>query len=77
MTHKLEDHEEAPLWEAVKAAGEYLDSLGVHDLRRLTKGQLLMFGSIIISRFAEQRTKDGGSFAEDFGIGELNDEIPF
>jgi hypothetical protein len=89
--HHLEQDEDAPLWEAIKKAGAYLDSIEQHDLRHLTKDQLLMFGSIIISKFAEQRAEwfenrrhPDDSFEKDFSLdakgsrpGELDDEIPF
>ncbi len=81
-THHLEDDEEAPLWDALKAAGAYLDSLEVHDLRYLTRDQLLLFGSIVIARYAEQRAEwfDNRRHPDDrIGgrIEELDDEIPF
>ena len=55
--NSLEEDEQAPLWEAVKGAGQYLDQLGIHDLRYLNKDQLLHFGSVIIAGFAENRTE--------------------
>ena len=56
-THRLEQEEDAPLWEAIKMAGAYLDDLGQHDLRYLKKDHLMMFASIVISAFAEQRAE--------------------
>jgi hypothetical protein len=90
MGHHLEQDEDAPLWEAVKAAGQYLDNIEVFDLRYLTKGQLMMFGSIVIAKFAENRAewfenrrhlddtfqKDIERDAKGSKPGELNDEIP-
>jgi len=67
--HRLEQDEEAPLWEAVKAAGQYLDSISKHDLRTLSKVELLMMGSIVISKFAEEQSKRLSN--------DLNDDIPF
>tara|TARA_R100001244_G_scaffold41976_1_gene38006 strand:- start:6442 stop:6702 length:261 start_codon:yes stop_codon:yes gene_type:complete len=82
--HHLEQDEDAPLWEAVKKAGAYLDSINQHDLRALDKGQLMMFGSIIISAFAENRASwfenqrhPDDNFRKDFGLEPLDDEIPF
>ena len=74
-SHTLEQDEDAALFEAAKAAGQYLDSLQVYDLRYLDKGKLLMFASIIISKFAEHK-KDyftNTKNTED----PFNDEIPF
>ena len=53
--HRLEDEETAALFEAAKQGGEYLDSLKIYDLRLLDKAKLIMFCSIIIAGFAEQR----------------------
>ena len=85
--HRLEQEEDAPLWEAVKKAGAYLDNINQHDLRVLDKGQLMMFASIIISAFAENRAEwfenqrhADDNFRKDFGLGAaktLDDEIPF
>ena len=66
--HRLEQDEDVPLWEAVKAAGQYLDSISKHDLRTLTKVELLMMGSIVISKFAEEQSNRHN---------DLNDDIPF
>ena len=57
------------LWEAVVAAGQYLDSISKHDLRTLSKVELLMMGSIVISKFAEERPKRLSN--------DINDDIPF
>ena len=67
--HRLEQDEDAPLWEAVVAAGQYLDSISKHDLRTLSKVELLMMGSVIISKFAEERSKRLSN--------DINDDIPF
>tara|TARA_Y100001951_G_C11133921_1_gene179754 strand:+ start:249 stop:452 length:204 start_codon:yes stop_codon:yes gene_type:complete len=67
MTYSIEKNENAPLWEATKTACQYLDSLNEHDLRRLTKEKLIMFSSIIVGKFAEERAKQV----------DLNDDIPF
>lgn len=80
MSHKLEDDEDAPLFEAVKAAGQYLDSLKIYDLRYLSKAQLMMMGSIVISRFAEQRAGwfENKRHPDDKMPGlDFDDEIPF
>lgn len=85
---RLEQDEDAALWEAVKKAGAYLDSIGQHDLRHLSKDRLMMFASVIIAAFAENRAEWFGNnkddFNKDFGVdakgsktGELDDEIPF
>jgi len=73
--HKLESDEDEPLWEAVKAAGQYLDELQRFDLRHLTRDQLMMFGSIVISKYAEARADwfenrrhPDDTFAKDVGI---------
>jgi hypothetical protein len=70
--HRLEQEEDVPLWEAVKAAGQYLDNISKHDLRTLSRTELLLMGSIIISTFAEERA---GWFQNTDN--ELNDDIPF
>ena len=57
------------LWAAVVAAGQYLDSISKHDLRTLSKVELLMMGSIVISKFAEERSKRLNN--------DINDDIPF
>ena len=80
MTHKLEEDEDAPLFEAVKAAGQYLDSLKVYDLRYLSKAQLMMMGSIVISKFAEERAGwfENKRHPDDKMPGlDFDDEIPF
>ena len=66
-SHTLEQDEDAALFEAAKAAGQYLDSLQVYDLRYLSKAKLLMFTSIIVAKFAETNPK----------YDPLDDEIPF
>jgi hypothetical protein len=75
-THHLEQEEDAPLWEAVKKAGAYLDSIGQHDLRYLKKDRLMMFASIIISAFAEQRAEyfESQRHPDDSGIPLLDDK---
>ena len=77
--HHLEQDEDIPLWEAIKKAGQYLDSINQHDLRHLPKDKLLMFGSIIISAFAEERAEyfEKKRHPNDKGLNELNDDIPF
>lgn len=55
--HGLEDHETEALFDSAKAGGEYLDSLAIYDLRYLDKNKLLMFASVIISKYAEARIK--------------------
>lgn len=79
--HHLEQEEDAPLWEAIKKAGAYLDSINQHDLRVLKKEQLMMFGSIIISQFACERAEyfESRRHRDDKGSlpGGLDDEIPF
>ena len=76
--HHLEQEEDAPLWEAIKKAGTYLDSIEQHDLRYLKKDNLLMFASIIISAFAEQRAEyfESQRHPDDNKL-PLDDEIPF
>ena len=51
------------------AAGLYLDSISKHDLRTLSKVELLMMGSIVISKFAEEQSKRLSN--------DINDDIPF
>jgi hypothetical protein len=74
----LEQDEDVPLWEAVKKAGQYLDSIGQHDMRYLTKQQLLMFSSKIVSAFAEQRADwfERQRHPDD-KMAILDDDIPF
>jgi|TARA_Y100000310_G_C20571626_1_gene758342 hypothetical protein len=74
--HRLEDDESVPLWEACRTAGQYLDSIKVHDIRYLNRDQLMMLGSIIISTFAEQRAEwfenrrhKDDTFANNMGLG--------
>jgi len=55
--------------EAGKSDGQYLDSIGITDLRALDKGQWLMFLRSVIGRSAELNA--GRRAAE------LNDDIPF
>jgi hypothetical protein len=76
--HHLEQEEDAPLWEAVKKAGEYLDSISQHDLRYLKKEHLLMFASIIVSKFACERAEyfESKRHPDDNKL-PLDDEIPF
>jgi len=70
-SHSIEQDEDIALFEAIKAGGEYLDSLNVHDLRYLDRGKLLLFTAHIISRYAAVKPdfmRDAGTF---------DDEIPF
>ena len=62
------DEENAMILEAGKSGGQYLESIGITDLRALDKAQWLMFLRAVVSRMAEQR---GGVRDE------LNDDIPF
>jgi len=55
--------------EAGKSGGQYLESIGITDLRALDKGQWLMFLRSVIGRSAELNA--GRRAAE------LNDDIPF
>ena len=75
--HHLEQEEDPMLFEAIKAAGQYLDHLNVHDLRYLTKDQLLMFTSIVISKFAEASAEFFTNNRKTAEAEDLNDEIPF
>jgi hypothetical protein len=76
--HHLEAEEDIPLWEAIKKAGAYLDHIEKHDLRYLSKDELLMFGSIVISGFAEHRAEWFQNRRHpDDKPALLNDEIPF
>ena len=76
--HHLEQEEDGMLWEATTAACQYLDHLNLHDMRYLTKEQLLMFTSIVISKYAEVNaeffTNNRRKAAE---AADLDDEIPF
>jgi len=54
--------------EAGKSGGQYLESIGITDLRALDKAQWLMFLRSVIGRSAELRA----------GVDhQLNDDIPF
>ena len=55
--------------EAGKSGGQYLESIGITDLRALDKAQWLMFLRSVIGRSAEL---NAGRRAN-----ELNDDIPF
>ena len=72
--HHLEQEEDGMLWEATVAACQYLDRLELHDMRYLSREQLLMFTSIVISKFAEV---NADFFTNNRKTAELNDEIPF
>ena len=72
--HHLEQEEDGMLWEATVAACQYLDRLELHDMRYLSREQLLMFTSIVISKFAEVNAE---FFTNNRKTSELNDEIPF
>ncbi len=50
-----EQEEDPLLFEAIKTAGEYLESLEIYDLRYLDKEKLLMFTAIIVGKFAEEK----------------------
>jgi len=62
------DEENAMILEAGKSGGQYLESIGITDLRALDKAQWLMFLRAVIGRSAELRA----------GVDhQLNDDIPF
>ena len=63
------EEENAMILEAGKSGGQYLDSIGITDLRALDKAQWLMFLRSVIGRSAELNA--GRRAAE------LNDDIPF
>ena len=63
------DEENEMILEAGKSGGQYLESIGITDLRALAKGQWLMFLRSVIGRSAEL---NAGRRAN-----ELNDDIPF
>ena len=63
------DEENAMILEAGKSGGQYLDAIGITDLRALDKGQWLMFLRSVIGRSAELNA--GRRAAE------LDDDIPF
>mgnify|MGYP003661047186 FL=1 len=63
------EEENTMILEAGKSGGQYLDSIGITDLRALDKGQWLMFLRSVIGRSAELNA--GRRAAE------LNDDIPF
>lgn len=69
------DEEDLALFEAAKAGGTYLDQLNVYDLRYLNKGQLILFISVIISKFAEHKPRHFDNKNELIQV--LTDEIPF
>ncbi len=76
MTDQHLENEETPLlWEAIVAACQYLDHLEVHDMRHLTKGQLVMFASIVISKFAEVHSDYAKTKQTQLDL--IDDEIPF
>ena len=52
-----------------------MDHLEVHDMRHLTKGQLVMFASIVISKFAEVHSDYAKTKQTQLDL--IDDEIPF
>ena len=63
------DDENTMILEAGKSGGQYLDAIGITDLRALDRAQWLMFLRSVIGRSAELNA--GRRAAE------LNDDIPF
>lgn len=59
-------NEDEMMREAGKSGGQYLDSIGITDLRALDKGEWLIFLRAIIGRYGELRVDKP-----------LDDEIPF
>jgi hypothetical protein len=62
------ESENAMVIEAGKAGGQYLESIGLTDLRALDRAQWLMFLRAVIGRMAELRADV---------VDDLNDDIPF
>lgn len=63
------DQENEMVMEAGKAGGQYLDDIGITDLRALDRAQYLVFLRAVIGRMGELRVG--------FRANELDDEIPF
>ena len=72
--HHLEQEEDGMLWEATVAACQYRARIELHDMRYLSREQLLMFTSIVISKFAEV---NADFFTNNRKTADLDDEIPF